>query len=186
FIAAWDGSGAYPIQHTPLSNNTSYTIPLSEMPTDPQYSGGYRVAMSAGGNSTTFPSPLSNWQYLNSDGTIAVPTAPTNLTATPYEDDSTPENTGVRLLWDNTSKNENGFSVERSADGGSSYTPLAVVDADASSYLDTSVSGGVSYLYRVGSEINGGTPSYSNTTSAEFPATPSDFTVEADNSSDTV
>jgi len=49
--------------------------------------------------------------FVNADGSAAVPGAPGNLSATPFNDST---GSGVRLLWDNDSDNESGFTIQRS------------------------------------------------------------------------
>ncbi len=70
------------------------------------------------------------------------PTAPTGLSAT----STNPQN--VALAWSDASDNELGFRLER-AEGINPFQSLTNVPANSVSFLDTSVSPGKSYRYRV-------------------------------------
>ena len=103
------------------------------------------------------------------DQSAPVPAAPQNLSATPYADGT---GSGIRLLWDNDSDNETGFTIERSTSADfSTDLQTFTVDADVTSYVDTtgtedtSVQPGTTYYYQV--EANGsGSSAFSNTASA--------------------
>jgi regulation of enolase protein 1 (concanavalin A-like superfamily) len=57
--------------------------------------------------------------------------------------------TSVKLEWDNTSYNENGFQIDRSTDG-IHFTPLKTIDSpDITEYTDTTIFPNVSYTYHV-------------------------------------
>jgi hypothetical protein len=78
--------------------------------------------------------------------TPAAPTAPTNLTAVASS------STSIVLNWVDTANNETGFKVLRSQDG-VSFTELASLASDVTSYTDTSLNNGMTpgatYSYRV-------------------------------------
>ncbi len=77
----------------------------------------------------------------------------------------------VDLVWADNSLAETGFVIERSEDG-INFSVLATVAADSTSYVDSAVSGGFTYTYRVAA-VNGTVMSaYSNTASVFVP----DFT----------
>ena len=88
------------------------------------------------------------------------PVAPTDLTA----DSQTSGQ--VSLGWTDNSSNEDGFEVERSSDSGATWSLLAKVAADSPSYIDTAVSSGTTYDYRVRAYNGSGYSDYSNTVSA--------------------
>ena len=95
------------------------------------------------------------------------PAGPQNLSATPYSG-------GVRLLWDNDSDNETGFTIQRSTSADfSTDLQTFTVAADVTSYVDntgtddTSVQPGTTYYYQV--EANGSdetASAFSNTANA--------------------
>lgn len=69
------------------------------------------------------------------------PDAPTNLTVT----DAT--STSISLAWDDNSTNENYFGLQRSDDGGATWSDLS--GAPSNSFTDWAVSPGGTYRYRV-------------------------------------
>jgi hypothetical protein len=107
----------------------------------------YRVrATNSGGNS-----PFSN---VASGSTLAAPTlpaAPSGLVAKAI----TPQR--IDLTWVDNSNNESGFLVERSTNGGKSWSKLAQTGADVRTYSDTSVVKRKTYQYRIRAFNDGGT-----------------------------
>jgi hypothetical protein len=75
----------------------------------------------------------------------------------------------VNLSWTDNSGNEAGFKIERSANGGS-FSQIATASANATSYADLTVSGEVTYTYRVRASNAAGDSAYSNTATATPPA----------------
>jgi hypothetical protein len=111
-------------------------------------------------------------------GTVSTPlnnvAAPSNLTATVVSSSQ------VNLTWTDNATNETSYSVERSTNGGSTWTVLPGLPANTSSYSDTGLTAGTAYVYRVRA-FNGTIPSgYSNqatvTTAASPPVAPSNLT----------
>jgi hypothetical protein len=92
----------------------------------------------------------------------ATPAAPSGLTATLQ---AGPQ---VSLAWVDNSTDETGFVIERSTDG-VNFSVLAVVGADTIGYIDSAVSAGVTYTYRVAAFNAGGPSAYSNTASVTVP-----------------
>jgi hypothetical protein len=89
------------------------------------------------------------------------PNAPTNLSATavpPWQ---------INLTWTDTSGNEVGFRIERSSGG--SWSTLAAVGANTTSYADTSATPSTTYSYRVIAYNACGDSAPSNTDSATLP-----------------
>ena len=54
----------------------------------------------------------------------------------------------LRLDWQDNSSNENGFEIWRAEPGGT-YAQIAARPSDATSYVDTTVTAGVTYCYQV-------------------------------------
>jgi hypothetical protein len=79
-------------------------------------------------------------------GTVVAPAAPT-LTA-PTNLAATASGGQVALTWTDTNSTETGYVVQRSANG-SAFADYATVSADSAAYVDTGVSAGSSYSYRV-------------------------------------
>jgi hypothetical protein len=73
--------------------------------------------------------------------------------------------TRIDLAWTDNSTNETGFSIERSPAGAGSWTQIATVGTNVTSYQNTGLSQVTAYDYRVRA-YNSGNSGYSNTASA--------------------
>jgi titin len=89
------------------------------------------------------------------DVTESVPNAPHTLNAT------LPDGQNVVLTWVDSSSNETGFSIERTVDL-SSYSLIAAVGADVTTYTDLGVTAGTAYVYRVRANGPSGDSVFSN------------------------
>ena len=93
---------------------------------------------------------------------IPPPNPPTNLTATPrYKK--------IELNWTDNSTDETTFRVERAIDSSGSpgsYSEIASVNSNITTYSDSDVTIGITYWYRVRSRNNNGDSSYTNAVSA--------------------
>lgn len=105
------------------------------------------------------------WQESNliatgtSDGGSTTVAAPSNLTA------SVVSSSQINLSWSDNSNNETGFTIQR-ASGGGSYSTIATVGANTTSYNNTGLSANTTYSYRVRAYSGSATSSFSNTASA--------------------
>jgi hypothetical protein len=95
-----------------------------------------------------------------------IPRAPSNLQATAVS------RTQVNLTWTDNSSNETGFKIQRSSDGGSTWTQIGTVGADVTSYSDTTVRRRTTYEYRVAAYNAAGTSAWSNVATVTTPRTP--------------
>src|SRR2546422_4297789 len=95
------------------------------------------VAFDGAGNHS---SPSGSISFTTSTST---PAAPSNLTASPI---STSQ---INLSWTDNSNNENGFKVERKTGAGGTWSQVAIVGANVTSYPDTGLSSSTTYYYRV-------------------------------------
>ncbi|WP_370086304.1 RHS repeat-associated core domain-containing protein [Ekhidna sp.] len=90
---------------------------------------------------------------------------PTNVTTEAISNES------ILISW-NGNGNETGFSISRSDSPSGSYTEVYVASSTESEYLDTGLSTGTSYYYRVqamlGAERSAGTSAVSSTTEQTF------------------
>ena len=88
-----------------------------------------------------------------------VPAAPSGLTATAVSSSQ------INLSWTDNATNETGYSVERSTDG-TTFTAVASLGANATSYNNTGLSAATTYTYRVRATNSAGNSGYSNTAPA--------------------
>ena len=75
----------------------------------------------------------------------------------------------LSLSWTDNSSDESGFTVERSPISSTSYAPVATVGTDVTTYVDTTVTGGQGYCYRVMAFNSAGSSAYSNAVCATAP-----------------
>lgn len=90
---------------------------------------------------------------------LAVPNAPlspTNLTATPVSSGQ------INLAWTDRSSNETGFKIERATSLTGTWTQIATVGANVTTYSNTGLTGGTTYFYRVRSNTATATSGASN------------------------
>jgi subtilisin-like proprotein convertase family protein len=146
------------IKRTYLSGNG----PLSGSFTDaPSSSGSYWYGMHAEDNAENWsaePSPPGPIKVT----VITVPNAPSNLTATAVSSSQ------INLSWNDNSTDESDFHIERSPNGSTSWSEIATVGANVTSYNNTGLSCGTTYYYRVRAHRHGDGQysSYSNTANA--------------------
>lgn len=119
------------------------------------------------------PAGASAWSEVATVATPAVtptlPAAPTNLAAQALAP------TAVSLSWTHTGGGDNNTSleIERSADGGATFTPLATLPpGSANSHLDTggSLAPASAYAYRVRAVNGAGASAWSNLATVTTPA----------------
>jgi calcineurin-like phosphoesterase family protein/purple acid phosphatase-like protein/fibronectin type III domain protein len=128
-------------------------------------------------------------KFLNSAGVVAdhftlikgstppsPPAAPTGLNATAVSSSQ------INLVWADNSTNEGAFRIERSTDN-VTFTEVATVSANVTSYSATGLAAGTAYYFRVRASNPGGDSAYSNTASATTlqspPAAPTSLTATA-------
>jgi fibronectin type 3 domain-containing protein len=117
----------------------------------------YRVrASNSGGDS----------DYSNTASATLPPAAPSNLSAT------TVSSSEIDLSWIDNSDNELEFKIERSTDGGATFTEIATTASNVTTYADTGLTNSTTYYYRVRASNSGGDSAYSNTASATPPVIP--------------
>jgi hypothetical protein len=90
---------------------------------------------------------------------VTAPAAPGNLSANAV---STSQ---INLGWVDNANNETGFKIERSTNG-SSFTQIATVAANVTSFNNIGLAASTTYWYRVRANNSGGDSTYSNTASA--------------------
>jgi FtsP/CotA-like multicopper oxidase with cupredoxin domain len=111
----------------------------------------------------TFPvdgdSGVTYEEYYAIGGGGSAPTAPSGLSA------SAVSSTQIDLSWIDNSSDESSFDIERSLDG-SSFSFLATVGADTTTYSDVGLSAESTYFYRVFASNAFGSSSPSNSANA--------------------
>jgi len=145
----------YTVIATALANQTSFVDETA----DELVSYNYQVvAYNAAGDS---PSNVVAAMSL----VMVPPAAPTDLAA------AVQVGPQVSLTWVDNATDENSFVLERST-GSGAFTQIATPGANVTSYVDTGVSAGTSYSYRIKAIGAGGESSYSNTATVNIPAAP--------------
>ncbi len=73
----------------------------------------------------------------------------------------------MSLAWLDNAANETGFYVERSTDGGTTWTRVATLAANATTYTNSGLTRRKTYWYRVQAYGAAGVSAYSNVVSAK-------------------
>lgn len=149
------GGGSFAVIATLPANTTQYT----DAGLSPSTSYSYRVKA----RNNLGDSPYSNSASATT-GQLTAPPAPSNLSA------SAASASQIDLSWTDNASNETAYRVERSADGGQSFSLLATLGADASSYSDTGLPGSSSFTYRVQASNAAGASAFSNLATASTQA----------------
>jgi hypothetical protein len=92
--------------------------------------------------------------------TIDPPASPSNLSAVSVSSSQ------IDLSWTDNADNETQFKIERSPNGTSSWTQIAVVGANVTGYSNTGLAASTTYYYRIRASNSGGNSGYSNTANA--------------------
>ena len=104
------------------------------------------------------------------------PDAPTNLTATAVSQ------TQIDLNWQDNSNNEDGFKIERRLPPSTTWTEIATLGANTTSYNNTGLTLNTNYCYQVRAYNAVGNSSYSNeacaTTNPNVPNPPSNLVAQ--------
>ena len=151
-----------------LANSTTWTN--NNLAADTTYH--YRVRASTG-------AVYSDYSNVATATTDSPPAAPSDLVA------ETASPSSIDLTWTDNSDDEQYFRIERSTDG-VSFTQVAVVLANRTSYTNSNLASDTTYHYRVRVSAGAVYSDYSNVAEATTdapPAAPSDLTVTALSSS---
>jgi hypothetical protein len=93
-------------------------------------------------------------------GFSCAPSAPSSLTASALSSSS------ISVHWTDNSSNETSFSIERKTGSGGTYSVVATVAANTTSYTNTGLSSSTTYYYRVRAALGSLYSGYSNEDSA--------------------
>ncbi|KAA3663097.1 MAG: PKD domain-containing protein, partial [Calditrichaeota bacterium] len=114
-------------------------------------------------------------------GTVTPPAAPSNLVATVQSASQ------INLAWTDNATNETGFRIERKTGSGGTYSEIATVGANVTTYASSGLAAGTTYFYRVRAYNGDGNSAYSNeanaTTPGNPPAAPSNLVATAQSAS---
>jgi len=118
---------------------------------------------------------LDGYTYGNLNSTPPPTTPPSDLTAAVLSDSE------ARLTWQDNSPDEFGFRIERKLVPGGTYTHVANVGPNVTTYDDAGLGSGLTYYYRVCAYQEGGNSPYSNEAPVTMPglAAPSDLVATA-------
>ncbi|MDI6788407.1 MAG: fibronectin type III domain-containing protein, partial [Planctomycetota bacterium] len=111
----------------------------------------------------------SAWSSVDSATTPQVPVSPArplNLTATATSLSQ------IRLQWSDDSNNETGFRIERKIGLAGTYELLTNVSANSTSFLNTGITTGTTYYYRIRAYNIAGPSDWSNEASVAMPVAP--------------
>ncbi|HEX8525314.1 MAG TPA: fibronectin type III domain-containing protein [Tepidisphaeraceae bacterium] len=132
----------------------------------------YRVLATNGGGNSDY----SNTATVTTPIALLAPVSPNQLVATAQGSSS------IALTWADNSSNETNFRIDRSTSGGM-YQPIAYLNADTTSYVDSRLAAGTNYSYRVRAYNAVGSSVWSNLASATTlgvaPVAPSNLSATA-------
>ncbi|MFN8007377.1 MAG: fibronectin type III domain-containing protein [Terriglobia bacterium] len=148
--------GTYAQINTVAANSTSY----SDTGLSPSTTYYYRIR----GNNTAGDSVYSN--EANATTTNTAPAAPSGLGLTVNSSSQ------ITLNWTDNSTNETGFKIERKTGVGGTYSQIATVAANITTYPNTGLSASTTYYYRVRAYNGIGDSAYSNEANATTQAPP--------------
>ncbi len=152
------GETSYEVERTQGGSPTTITLGANASTyTDANLTSGvtytYRVRARLGAQASNYSNAI------NSTTAPPAPNAPFALNATP---------TGPRqvtLSWQDTNPAEDSFEIERRLEGGT-FTFLAGVGANTTSYVDNAAKGNRTYEYQIRAVNDGGASPYSNIATA--------------------
>jgi len=157
-ISRESGSGSYSVIGTVVKDLLAFTDTACVLGTEYSYVVQSKVSSNYSVNSNILKK------------TITFP-APSNLTVIPISDES------VLLAWTDNTGYEDGFKIER--DAGSGFTEIGQVTSNVTNFIDTGLTYGQSYNYRIAAYTSANTSSWATITAAtEFPA-PSELTASS-------
>ncbi|MGZ3769869.1 MAG: fibronectin type III domain-containing protein [Bdellovibrio sp.] len=147
---AANSNGPFAVVGTLNNSATSY----SDTSLTASTSYYYRVTVS----NLSGSSPASSVISVTTPG--FAPSAPTSLAT------AVVSSSQINLTWVDNSADETSFVVERSSSSGGTFTAIATLAANATSYSNTGLTASTTYYYRVHAVNSGGNSANSNTASA--------------------
>jgi len=144
------GAGVTNFTVTGLTASTAYSYRVRA--TNSAGDSAYSNTASATTQAAPAPAPTP------APPTATAPASPTNLAAAASSG-------SITLTWSDNSDNETSFRLDRASDG-VNFTQIATINADVTSYADTSVTAGTTYTYRIKAINSVGGSVWSNLASA--------------------
>jgi hypothetical protein len=130
------------VNFSPAGSVGAGTTTLTVSGLQPQTAYTFEVRAVNGGGASAWTAPVTATTPA-ADLPGGVPSAPTGLTA------RAASGTSVELDWTGTADNAAGYLVERSDGTDGAFTPLTTVPAGTTTLVDTGLSTGTDYFYRV-------------------------------------
>ena len=156
------------------SNGTSWTQ-IGSATISMSTTAQFGLAVTAHNNSALSTAVIDNVSVGTTLG------APSDLTAVATSSSQ------INLSWADHSTSETGFKIERKTGSGGTYSQIATVGTNVTSYSNTGLSAATTYYYRVRANTSSSNSSYSNeasaTTRSNPPGTPSGLAAIATSSS---
>jgi fibronectin type 3 domain-containing protein len=153
------------VTETDLSTNKSATQSYTINIPGTVGGGTAYVGFTGGTGGQTATQDILTWTY--SPTATTAPAAPSNLAATPAS------GTQIDLTWTNNAVNQTGFRIDRATDN--AFTQNLVTEsagASATSFVDSGLTQGTTYFYRVRATNAAGDSPDSNTATATTPTLP--------------
>jgi hypothetical protein len=116
------------------------------------------AGFTGGTGALTVTGEVQDWTYTPTSG--LPPLSPTNLAVQTVVPDSSTTSSAT-INWVSHSFDEDGFSVQRSSDGGATYVLIATVGPGTTSYIDGGLAAGT-YYYRVQAFNGNGSSNFTN------------------------
>ncbi len=160
-----DAGASWSLLATLAPNSTSY----SDQGLDAATRYDYRIRATGNGEPSDYSAAAS---AVTDPDPVHPPEAPTALGA------SAVSASAIALDWSDQAADEEGFELERSSDGGQSWSAVASLGANLSTYEDDGLEAATFYLYRVRAFGPGGASAWSDTAGAETDAPAGDCQVE--------
>jgi hypothetical protein len=142
--------------------DVNVTIPGSGTPVADSF--GFLQPTAGSDADSTFSMTVSSINY-SGETQVVIPTAPSDLSAAASPGE-------VSLTWQDNSTNETGFTIQRRIESTGTWEDLVTLSANTTTYINTGLSDGTTYYYRVRAQSETGVSDWSSEASATTPTAP--------------